>query len=62
MELQNTVSPDLLGLEHSIENGLDFNAGEKRGRPIVRFGLDENLDASKYSKLSSLLTYCEVSF
>ncbi|XP_018568658.1 mutS protein homolog 5-like isoform X2 [Anoplophora glabripennis] len=47
VELHNAVSPDLLGLEQSIENGLDFNAGEKRGRPIVRFGLDENLDAKK---------------
>lgn len=48
MELQSTVSPELLGLEHSIENCLDFNAGERRGRPIIRFGLDENLDASKF--------------
>ncbi|KAJ8986006.1 hypothetical protein NQ317_013890 [Molorchus minor] len=46
-ELQNAISPDLLGLEHSIANGLDFNAGQKWGRPVIRFGLDENLDAKK---------------
>ncbi|KAG5894164.1 hypothetical protein JTB14_001860 [Gonioctena quinquepunctata] len=47
MDLYNSVSSDLIGLEHSIENGIDFNASQKRGRPTVRFGLDEILDAKK---------------
>ncbi|KAJ8918621.1 hypothetical protein NQ315_013127 [Exocentrus adspersus] len=46
-ELGDVISTDLISLEQSIENALDFNAGENRGRPIIRFGLDENLDAKK---------------
>lgn len=45
-ELNKAVTNNLLGLEESISNALDFNAGNKKGRPVIKFGLDENLDAS----------------
>ncbi|KAH1009656.1 hypothetical protein HUJ04_001983 [Dendroctonus ponderosae] len=44
-ELDQAVTNNLLGLEESISNALDFNAGNKKGRPVIKFGLDENLDA-----------------
>ncbi|CAH1118956.1 unnamed protein product [Phaedon cochleariae] len=47
MDLSKAISQELLGLEQSIENGIDFTVSQKRGRPIIRFGLDEVLDAKK---------------
>lgn len=47
LELNGYVTENLLGLQETISNALDFNAGTKRGRPVIKFGLDENLDASK---------------
>nr|XP_023023464.1 mutS protein homolog 5-like isoform X1 [Leptinotarsa decemlineata] len=47
VDLYNSVSSDLIGIEQSIENGIDFNASQRRGRPIIKFGLDAALDAKK---------------
>ncbi|CAH2011861.1 unnamed protein product [Acanthoscelides obtectus] len=46
-ELHNSISPELVGLENSIANGLDFDAAQKYGRPVIKCGLDEILDAKK---------------
>lgn len=48
MELYEKVSDNLLGLEKSINNGLDFDASKKRGKPIIKYGLDNVLDESKF--------------
>lgn len=37
---------ELIGLENSINNAIDFSENKTSGRPIIKFGLDENLDAS----------------
>lgn len=47
MELNHTITSDLIGLQNSIETGIDFTTRNKTGRPLVRFGLDKSLDASK---------------
>ncbi|XP_060528669.1 mutS protein homolog 5-like isoform X2 [Cylas formicarius] len=44
-ELNDAVTENLMGLRDSIYNALDFRAGSKRDRPVLKFGLDENLDA-----------------
>lgn len=41
----NSVTPELLGLEQSISTALDFNI-EERGRPTIKYGVDESLDES----------------
>nr|CAH7759268.1 unnamed protein product [Callosobruchus chinensis] len=46
-DLHDSVSPDLIRLENSIANGLDFDAAPKYGRPVIKCGLDEMLDAKK---------------
>lgn len=45
-ELSNTVTQDLIGLGNAIENALDFRDRSRNSRPTIRFGLDEELDAS----------------
>lgn len=54
IELNNAITSELIGLGNSIENGLDFEASKSRGRPIIRFGLDEELDASNANHISNL--------
>uniref|UniRef100_A0A6P7FG07 Uncharacterized protein LOC114327691 n=1 Tax=Diabrotica virgifera virgifera TaxID=50390 RepID=A0A6P7FG07_DIAVI len=46
-DLNEKISSNLISLEESIKNGLDFEASKKRGKPIVRSGLDEDLDEKK---------------
>ncbi|XP_072388558.1 mutS protein homolog 5-like [Diabrotica undecimpunctata] len=46
-DLCEAISPNLISLEESIKNGLDFDVSKKRGKPIVRSGLDEDLDEKK---------------
>ncbi|KAF7272026.1 hypothetical protein GWI33_015165 [Rhynchophorus ferrugineus] len=44
-ELNDTITDNLVGLQGSIGNALDFSAGMRRGRPVIKFGLDYDLDA-----------------
>ncbi|XP_050310224.1 mutS protein homolog 5-like [Anthonomus grandis grandis] len=44
-ELNCCITENLLRLQESIANALDFNAGSKKGRPVIKFGLDVELDA-----------------
>lgn len=48
MMLSQSITNDLIGLEQSISSCLDFTEikNKKFGRPEVKYGLDENLDAS----------------
>ncbi|KAJ8952800.1 hypothetical protein NQ318_008117 [Aromia moschata] len=46
-DLHNAISPHLLGLEHSVDKAIDLNCDRKQGRPVIRFGLDEHLDAKR---------------
>ncbi|XP_056636028.1 mutS protein homolog 5-like [Diorhabda sublineata] len=45
LELDEIISPNLMSLEESIRNGIDFKASKQRGKPLIRYGLDETLDA-----------------
>ncbi|CAH0555687.1 unnamed protein product [Brassicogethes aeneus] len=45
-EFSNSVSPELMGLEQSILDALDFT-NVHLGIPSIKFGLDETLDAKK---------------
>lgn len=47
--LNQKITDHLLMLLESISNALDFNAGSKCTRPVIKFGLDPQLDASEYS-------------
>ncbi|CAG9863939.1 unnamed protein product [Phyllotreta striolata] len=47
MDLHEKVSPNLLRLEDSITNGLDFDASKKHGKPVIKYGLDNELDKKK---------------
>lgn len=47
-QIKDSVTDELNNLEESIQNGIDFQASQKLGRPVIRFGLDEQLDASMY--------------
>lgn len=40
-------------LLESISNALDFNAGSKCTRPVIKFGLDPQLDASWFLEVYS---------
>ncbi|KAL1490889.1 hypothetical protein ABEB36_011567 [Hypothenemus hampei] len=44
-ELSEAITENLLALHDSISRALDFNAAVKKGRPVIKFGLDETLDA-----------------
>ncbi|XP_066253416.1 mutS protein homolog 5-like [Euwallacea similis] len=44
-ELNYAITHEVICLQESINNALDFKAGAKRGRPVIKFGLDERLDA-----------------
>ncbi|XP_068897033.1 mutS protein homolog 5-like isoform X2 [Tenebrio molitor] len=46
-EFYNSITMELIGLENSINNAIDFSENKTSGRPIIKFGLDENLDAKK---------------
>lgn len=45
-QLYNAVTPELRGLIDAIESAIDFS-NHIRTRPIIKFGLDEKLDASR---------------
>lgn len=45
-QLCKSVTPELHGLIDAIESALDFSS-QMRTRPIIKFGLDEKLDASE---------------
>lgn len=45
MELSAKITSNLYGLEKSINSAIDFNV--KRKRPVIKFGLDKQLDAKK---------------
>lgn len=47
-ELEELVTPELHGLVETINSALDFSNTEKRSRPVIKFGLDCDLDASKF--------------
>lgn len=49
-ELYSTLTEDLVELVNAIEAALDFTDSDKRGRPAIRFGLDEELDKSKMNR------------
>lgn len=46
-ELHATVTDNLVRLLETITNAIDFSEGGKRGRPVIKFGLDPSLDSSK---------------
>lgn len=48
MELHLKITSNLYGLEKSISLALDFTESNKKKRPVIKFGLDSQLDASKY--------------
>lgn len=64
MEFSNAITSELIGLGNSIENGLDFDASQKRGRPVIRFGLDEALDESNsiLIAIKSLTIICRLKY
>lgn len=48
MDLSTKITSNLYGLEKSINLALDFSETSKRKRPVIKFGLDSHLDASKF--------------
>ncbi|XP_044266292.1 LOW QUALITY PROTEIN: mutS protein homolog 5-like [Tribolium madens] len=46
-EFYNSVTMELLGLEDSISKAIDFSDNKNLGRPVIKTGLDESLDAKK---------------
>lgn len=46
-QLCEVITPELHGLIEAIHNALDFSS-HIRTRPIIKFGLDEELDASNF--------------
>ncbi|KAJ3643741.1 hypothetical protein Zmor_026433 [Zophobas morio] len=46
-EFYHSVTTELIGLENSINNAIDFTANKNFGRPVIKLGLDESLDAKK---------------
>ncbi|XP_030754739.1 mutS protein homolog 5-like [Sitophilus oryzae] len=44
-ELNETVTENLYGLQDTINKALDFSVDVRRGRPAIKFGLDDDLDA-----------------
>lgn len=51
--LCNSVTPELHGLIDAIESAIDFS-NQIRTRPVIKFGLDEKLDASEKSSLEKI--------
>lgn len=51
-QLYNAVTPELYGLVDAINDAIDFT-NRKRTRPVIKFGLDENLDASTFATVLS---------
>lgn len=48
-KLCSVVTPQLHGLIDAIHSAIDFSS-HRRTRPVIKFGLDEKLDASKTDK------------
>ncbi|KAF5275985.1 hypothetical protein FQA39_LY00781 [Lamprigera yunnana] len=48
--LNEAVSPMLYNLQLSINNALDFTQFDKQNRPVIRFGLDSELDSKQLKK------------
>ncbi|RZC42494.1 mutS protein 5-like [Asbolus verrucosus] len=46
-EFHNSVTAELIGLENSISNAIDFSDTKAFGRPVIKLGLDQHLDAKK---------------
>lgn len=55
-QMCNAVTPELHGLIDAIHNAIDFSS-HRRTRPVIKFGLDEDLDASKPTKILNLQIY-----
>ncbi|KAL3267858.1 hypothetical protein HHI36_006999 [Cryptolaemus montrouzieri] len=49
-ELCDTISSELIGLHQSIQDSFDFSKKLKIGRPVIKFGIDANLDAKKLQR------------
>lgn len=45
--LDTSITTELYNLQHFINSALDFSSRVKRNRPVIKFGLDGELDASK---------------
>lgn len=52
-QLCNSVTPELHGLIDAIESAIDFS-NHIRTRPVIKFGLDEKLDASETKYLEKI--------
>lgn len=48
-DLNSAITSELIGLHQSIQSALDFSTKIKAGRPIIKFGIDCDLDASKFN-------------
>ncbi|EFA10321.2 mutS protein homolog 5 isoform X2 [Tribolium castaneum] len=46
-EFYNSVTMELLGLENSMNNAIDFSDSKNSSRPVIKTGFDESLDAKK---------------
>lgn len=60
-QLCNAITPELLGLTDGIQSAVDF-ASSRRTRPVIKFGLDESLDASKSKLVLIILTSFKMIF
>ncbi|XP_044754707.1 mutS protein homolog 5-like [Coccinella septempunctata] len=49
-DLNNAISSELIGLHQSIQSAFDFSTKFKAGRPIIKFGIDADLDAKKLQR------------
>lgn len=58
-EMCNAVAPELHGLIDAIHNAIDFSS-HRRTRPVIKFGLDEELDASKSRRFLILQILCAI--
>lgn len=46
-EFGESITPELYGLVDAINSAIDFENSKKiRTRPVIKFGLDQELDAS----------------
>ncbi|KAB0802504.1 hypothetical protein PPYR_04690 [Photinus pyralis] len=48
--LDRAITAKLYNLQASINNGLDFSQGNKRVRPLIKMGLDSELDKKELQK------------
>lgn len=55
-QLCNSVTPELHGLIDAVESAIDFSS-HIRTRPVIKFGLDEKLDASEANFLEKIAVF-----